>query len=320
MKSKLLVFPLLIVPLVSCSASKEIRRNSFYFDTYTESRLYEGNESNLDDIEKIFTKIDKLTDNFNARDLNNVYKVNTTTENVEIEPELYEVLKLSFSSDLDSLNYFNPLCGSLSKKWKESLANKQVLDQTTIDAELLKLQSTHLEFVNETTVKRVGEAEIDLGAVAKGYALDKVKDYLDQQDFTKYLIDAGSSSLLLGEKKNNKNFKIKIEKLDNTYIHAKNCFISTSSSSRQKVEIDGQIYSHIINPITGSAINEHDAVIVVSSKGYLGDILSTAFINESLDSIKELEQHFEVKTIVIDNSKIVYQNEGIEVTNKWKKI
>ena len=177
MKSKLLVFPLLIVPLVSCSANKEIRRNSFYFDTYTESRLYEGNESNLDDIEKIFAKIDKLTDNFNARDLNNVYKVNTTTENVEIEPELYEVLKLSFSSDLDSLNYFNPLCGSLSKKWKESLANKQVLDQATIDAELLKMQSTHLEFVNETTVKRVGEAEIDLGAVAKGYALDKVKDY-----------------------------------------------------------------------------------------------------------------------------------------------
>ena len=316
MKSKLLVFPLLIVPLVSCSVNKEIRRTSFYFDTYTESRLYEGKESNLDDIEKIFTKIDKLTDNYNARDLNNVYKVNNTNDNVEIEPELYEVLKLSFSNDLSSLNYFNPLCGSLSKKWKESLKNKQVLDQSTIDAELLKMQNTHLEFVNETTVKRFGDAEIDLGAVAKGFALDKIKEYLDQQDFTKYLIDAGSSSLLLGEKKNNKNFKIKIENLDNDYIHAKNCFISTSSSSRQKVEIDGKIYSHIINPITGSAINLHDAVIIVSDKGYLGDILSTAFINESLDSIKELEQHFEVKTIVIDGGKIVYQNENIEVTNK----
>ena len=288
MKSKLLVFPLLIVPLVSCSANKEIRRNSFYFDTYTESRLYEGNESNLDDIDKILTKIDKLTDNFNARDLNNVYLVNNTNEKVEIEPELYDVLKLSFSSDLNSLNYFNPLCGTLSKKWKESLKNKQVLDQATIDAELLKMQSTHLEFVNETTVKRVGDAEIDLGSVAKGYALDKIKEYLDHQNFTKYLIDAGSSSLLLGEKKNNKNFKIKIENLDNAFIHAKNCFISTSSSSRQKVEIDGQIYSHIINPITGSAINEHDAVIVISDKGYLWDILSTAFNNESLDSIKEL--------------------------------
>ena len=316
MKSKLLVFPLLIVPLVSCSVSKEIRRNSFYFDTYTDSRLFEGSQSNLDAIEKIFTKIDKLTDNFNARDLKNVYYVNNTNENVEIEPELYEVLKLSFSSDLDSLKYFDPLCGSLSKKWKESLENKQVLDETTINTELFKMQNTHVEFVNETTIKKVGESEIDLGAVAKGFALDKVKEYLDQQELTKYLIDAGSSSLLLGEKKNGKNFKIKITNLDEAYIHAKNCFISTSSSARQKVEIDGKIYSHIINPITGSAINEHDAVIVISDKGYLGDILSTAFINESIDSIKELEQHFEVKTIVIDDNKISYQNDGIEVTNK----
>ena len=316
MKSKLLVFPLLIVPLVSCSINKEIRRTSFYFDTYTESRLYEGKESNLDDIEKIFTKIDKLTDNFNARDLNNIYKINNTNENFEIEPELYEVLKLSFSSELDPLKYFNPSCGSLSKKWKESLKNKQVLDDETINAELLKMQNTQLEFVNETIVKRIGEAEIDLGAVAKGYALDKVKEYLTQNEFTKYLIDAGSSSLLLGEKKGGKNFKIKITNLNNSYIHAKNCFISTSSSSRQSVEIDGKTYSHIINPITGSAINEHDAIIVLSDKGYLGDILSTSFVNESLDSIKELEKHFDVRTIVIDDKKIVYQNENIEVTNK----
>ena len=316
MKSKLLVFPLLIVPLVSCSVNKEIRRTSFYFDTYTESRLYEGKESNLDDIEKIFTKIDKLTDNFNARDLNNIYKINNTNENFEIEPELYEVLKLSFSSELDPLKYFNPSCGSLSKKWKESLKNKQVLDDETINAELLKMQNTQLEFVNETIVKRIGEAEIDLGAVAKGYALDKVKEYLTQNEFTKYLIDAGSSSLLLGEKKGGKNFKIKITNLNNSYIHAKNCFISTSSSSRQSVEIDGKTYSHIINPITGSAINEHDAIIVLSDKGYLGDILSTSFVNESLDSIKELEKHFDVRTIVIDDKKIVYQNENIEVTNK----
>lgn len=316
MRLKLVVLPLLILPLFSCNANKEIRRYSSYFDTYTESRLYEGDVSNLDNIEKIFTKIDKLTDNFNARDLNNVYKINTTNENVEIEPELYEILKLSFSSDLDSLSYFNPLCGSLSKKWKESLKNNQVLDDATINSELLKMQNTHLEFVNEAEVKRIGDGEIDLGAVTKGYALDKIKEYLDQHNFKKYLIDAGSSSLLLGEKKNNKNFKVKITNLDNAYIHAKNCFISTSSSSRQKVEIDGKIYSHIINPITGGAINEHDAVIVVSSKGYLGDILSTAFINESLDSIKRLEQQFEVQTIVIDNNKIVYQNESIEVTNK----
>ena len=316
MRSKFLILSLLIVPLVSCSSNKEIKRNSFYFDTYTETRLFEGGEEDLNIINQIFSKIDKLTDNFKARDLNNVYCINNTNENVEVEPELYEVLKCSFSADLSSLNYFNPFCGLLSKKWKESLGNKQVLDSLTITSELAKMQNSELEFVNENTVKRIGEGEIDLGAVAKGYALDKVKEYLDQKDYTKYLIDAGSSSLLLGEKPKGKNFKIKITNLDSAYLSLKNCFVSTSSSSRQAVEIDGKVYSHIINPVTGSAINENDAVIVISDSGYLGDILSTAFVNESIDSIKQLEKQFNVKTLVIKNKTIVYQNEGIEVLNK----
>ena len=314
MKAKLLILPLIIIPLSSCQ--KEIKRNSFYFDTYTETRLYEGSENDLSEINKIFSKIDKLTDNYRERDLNNVYKINNSTENVQVEPELYEVLKASFCNCLDPLNYYNPLIGSLSKKWKNSLENKVILDQETINLELTKMASTSVAFLEENTVKKTGEAEIDLGAVAKGYALDKVKQYLDSKKYTKYLVDAGSSSILLGEKNGGKDFKIRISNLDNTFLLAKNCFISTSSYDKQAVEIDGVNYSHIINPVNGSAINENDAVIVLSNKGYLGDILSTAFINESIDSIKELEQHFEVKTIVIKNKTMVYKNEGIEVTNK----
>lgn len=314
MKAKLLILPLIIVPLSSCQ--KEIKRNSFYFDTYTETRLYEGTKEDLNEINRIFSKIDKLTDNFRERDLNNVYKINNSTESVQVEPELYEVLQASFCDCLDPLNYYNPLIGSLSKKWKNSLENKGILDQTTIDLELAKMASTSVQFLEENFVKKTGEAEIDLGAVAKGYALDKVKQYLDSKNYTKYLVDAGSSSILLGEKNGGKNFKIKVSNLDNTYLNLKNCFISTSSYDKQAVEIDGVNYSHIINPITGSAINENDAVIVISDKGYLGDILSTAFINESIDSIKELEKHFEVKTIVIKDKAMVYKNEGIEVTNK----
>ena len=317
MKAKLLILPFIIVPLSSCQ--KEIKRNSFYFDTYTETRLYEGSENDLSEINKIFSKIDKLTDNYKERDLNNVYKINNSLENVQVEPELYEVLKASFCNCLDPLNYYNPLIGSLSKKWKNSLENKVILDQETINLELTKMASTSVSFLEENTVKKTGEAEIDLGAVAKGYALDKVKQYLDSKNYTKYLVDAGSSSILLGEKNGGKDFKIRISNLDNTFLLAKNCFISTSSYDKQAVEIDSINYSHIINPVNGSAINENDAVIIISDKGYLGDILSTAFINESIDSIKELEQHFEVKTIVIKNKEVVYKNEGIEVTNKWKK-
>ena len=316
MKFKLFLLFLPIISLTSCETSTEISRKSFYFDTYTETRLYEGSIEDLNAINNIFSKIDKLTDNFNARDLDNIYKINNTNENVTVEPELYECLKLVFSDSLTSAKYFNPLCGSLSKKWKESLAKNEVLSQSIINEELAKMASSSLEFVEKNTVRRIGEAEIDLGAVAKGFALDKAKEYLDEKGYIKYLIDAGSSSILLGKKSDEKNFKIKISNLKDKYISASNCFISTSSSSRQKVEIDGKTYSHIINPIIGSAINEHDAVIVISNSGYLGDILSTDFVNESLDSISQLDAYFNVRSIVIDNNQIVYCNDGITLTKK----
>ena len=303
------------ITLTSCSG-KTISRNSFYFDTYIDSKLFEGSESDLDNLNVIYSKIDKLTDNFHSRNINNIYTINNSSEEIEIDPQLYELLELTFSHDLSALTYFNPLCGSLSKAWKTSLEKNEVLSQQIISEELAKMSSSSLEFLGENKVKRLGEAEIDLGAVAKGYVLDRAKEYFDTKNYTNYLIDAGSSSILLGEKSGGNDFKIKISDLDNCYLNLKNCFVSTSSFLRQKVEINGVNYSHIINPVTGSAVNEND---VVSNKGYLGDILSTAFINESLDSIKEFEKTFDVKTIVIKDNAIVYKNEGIEVTNKWKK-
>ena len=315
-KTKFFILPLLIFPLISCG-SKEIRRNCFCFGTYTDIRAYEEASRPLSLIEYRLSHLDEGADYYYARGGNNLYTVNHTLEDVNVDIEMFPVYQLAFSEELSSLKYFNPLCGSLSEKWKESLKNNKVLDDASISEELTKMQNTHIELDEEyLSVRRVGDSTIDFGAIIKGYALDVAKKQFDKAGCTKYLVDAGQSSLLLGEKKNGKNFKVKITNLDNAYILAKNCFISTSSYSNQKTEIDGKIYSHIINPITGSAINLHETVIVVSNSGYLGDVLSTDFVNESLDSIKELEQKFNVKTIVIDNKQIVYQNEGIEVVNK----
>ena len=294
----------LSITLSSCQG-KALTKSSFYFDTYVQTKLFEGAEEDLDNLNQIYSKIDKLTDNYNSRNINNVFTINNTQEEVEIDPTLYNLLELSFSEDLKSLKYFNPLCGSLSKKWKESLDNKQILDSQSISDELNKISSTSVEFLGGNKIKKTGDAEIDLGAVAKGYALDKAKEYLDSKNYKNYLIDAGSSSILLGEKKDNKNFTIQISDLENKYLNLKNCFVSTSSYLRQKVEIDGKNYSHIINPIDGSALNENDEVIVISQSGYLGDILSTAFINESIESIMKLEKTFDVKTIVIKNKTII---------------
>lgn len=315
---KLKSLPLfLVIPLTACQQSPALESKVFCFNTMVEIKLNEGNKDDLSEIKKIFNYYDKISDNYQARDITNIYTINQTNDDVVLDKELCDLLKVSFDVKNEGATYFNPLCGLLAKKWKESLKNQQILAENTINEEILKINNSSVIFKDDNKIQRLGEAEIDLGGIAKGYALDMAKSYLDSKDISHFLINAGSSSTMLGEKKSKDGlFSIGLRDINNSYLKLKNCVISTSGTSVQGVTIDGVTYSHIINPITGSAINNYDAVIVVSEKGYYGDALSTSMMMNTIDEIKAIEQEHNVQAIAIKDKKIVYQNEGLEVYHR----
>lgn len=313
MKTKSLFALILVTPLVACSQASYEKR-FFLFDTMLDVTLYEGNKDYLNDVGSMLRTFDALSDNYLERQVTNVYTINQTNEDVVISPELYNLLKISFSAKNEGANYFNPLCGSLSKKWKESLKNQQILDENTKNEEISKINNSDLIFKDNYTVQRIGGAEIDLGGIVKGYVLDEVYSYLQEKEITHYLINGGSSSILVGEKKNKTGlFNVGLKDLNNAYIQVKNCFVSASGVSSQGVKNGDVTYSHIVNPFTGDAVNENDAVIVISDKGYLGDVLSTSMMFNTVEEIKEIEQTQNVKTIVIKDNQITYSHKDLEV-------
>ena len=309
-----------LLSLSSCSQTKVMESKIFCFDTMMNVALYEGDKDNIKDIESIFSYYDKISDNYRSRDITNVYSINHTNDEVEVDKELYDLLFTSFNVKNEGATFFNPFCGSLSKKWKESLSNGKVLEEAIIEEELNKMRVSSIAFKENDVIQRSGEAEIDLGGIAKGYVLDKVQDYLKEKEISHYLIKAGlsyiggASSILLGEKETKSGlFSIGLPDLTNAYIELKNCFVTTSGVEVQGKVIDGVTYSHIINPENGSAINNYDSVIVVSDDGYLGDALSTSMMMNTIEEIKEIEETQNVKAIAIKNKKIVYSNKDIEV-------
>ena len=308
------IFPILLIGLLtSCSTNNQIIENKvFCFDTTVISKLYEGEQSNLDDIKDIFLYYDKVSDNYKNRDGITITKIGR--DPITVEPQLYDLLKTSVEVKDSGATYFNPLVGRLSKKWKESLEKNEVLSDEIITAELDIINHSSLHFEDNNTVYKTGDAEIDLGGIVKGYALDKVSDYLKSQNIEKYLINAGFSSILLGKKDTDDGyFTVKISDLNNTYIKLKDCVVSTSSKSVQGVKIGDVTYSHIINPINGSAINMNDAVIVVSSSGALGDALSTSMMMNTVEEIKSIETSQNVQCIVVKDKQVIYCNEGLEL-------
>ena len=315
MRYRFILSLLSILPLVGCTQKGFVLDDKvFCFDTMVETKLYEGNNENLKEINNLLSLYDKYADIFYPRDINNLYTINHTNEDVQIDHQLYELLRTSIDVTNNGAAFFNPLCGSLSLNWKESLKNGQILSESIIDEELLKMNNTSLNFKENDIVQRSGEATLDLGGIVKGYVLDEIYDYLNNLGLKKYLINAGSSSILLGEKDNKDGyFSVGLKDINNAYLKLKNCFVSTSGIKEQGVKIGDITYSHIINPISGSAINENDAVIVISDKGYYGDAMSTSLMMNTVEEIKVIETTYDIKTIVIKDSKIIYSNKDIEV-------
>ena len=302
--------------LALCGCSKSVEHHYFsygYFDSYVDIKLFEGEEQNLQELQAILNKYSKITDNYLATDLKNIYTINNTNEPVEVSEELYKVLKQTQELEED-LSYLNMMVGSLSKKWKEAISQKQVLSNEIIASELDKVCSSTLTLLENNTVQKTGSAEIDLGAVAKGFALDAVKTDLSNKNISKYIVDAGSSSILLGEKDTEDGlFTIRIKDLGDKYLKLKNCVISTSSVKEQSETINGKTYSHIVNPETGEATPINDGVIVITDSGYIGDALSTTMMMCSVTEVQSLENNYHAKAIIIRNGSVVYQNKGIRI-------
>ena len=269
-------------------------------------------------------EIDAIADAYKKRDVTCIYDLNATNEKVEINEDLYRLLKRALDATTFA-PYFNPFIGSLSNKWKEALSKNEVLSDTVIQEELLKMKSADLvlEMPEEGKfyAQRIGDALIDVGAVAKGFALDECEAYLHRQSdpLFEYMIDAGNSSILLGKNRGGGTYKVKIKDLSTpTYLYLKDCFISTSGISEQGVKIGDNTYSHIINPNDGSAINLYDSVIVIApaegnNNGYKTDALSTSFIMSTIEEIKSFDIYSDISVIVIKDDNIVYKSESLEL-------
>ena len=279
---------------------------------------------------------DELADATRQREHTNVWSLNQTNDKTEISHDLYYLLKRANELN-QSVKYFNPLIGSLSNEWKESLQlgeeepNPSVLSSDVIDEELEKLNNTSLNLDSiegkapyTFYAQRAGEGLIDLGAIAKGFALDMCLNYMTHHTGSSedYLMNAGDSSILLGEnlRRNNKTFVVEVSKSNpKVLVELSNSFISTSGVSRQSVEIDGVIYSHIVNPETGSVVSNYDQVTVIApnevGNGALGDALSTSLMMSTIDEIKEAEAQFGVRVIAIKGGNIVYKSDSVTLYN-----
>ncbi len=137
---------------------------------------------------------------------------------------------------------------------------------------------------------------LDVGAIAKGYAVERVAKHLEEKGVSGYVLNVGGNVRTIGCKADGTPWAVGIENPDGgeylAYLHLQGEAVVTSGSYQRFYYVDGKPYHHIIHPDTLMPADFYLSVSVVCKDSGLADALSTALFCLPLEEGKELVESF----------------------------
>lgn len=202
--------------------------------------------------------------------------------------------------------------------WDFQSENPQLPNQNLLQEKLksvsyknIILTKNNIRYLNEETM-------IDLGALAKGYIADQIKEYLLKQNVQEALINLGGNILCIGNKMN-EGYTIGISDPQDTSqsiltLQIDDSSVVTSGNYQRYFEIDGKRYHHILNPQTGYCFdNGLSSVTIISESSLQGDCLSTVCFSlgkeKGLSLINSMD---EIEGCFIDNNNQITYSKGFQ--------
>lgn len=256
-----------------------------------------------DKYEKIFSRTasDSELYQLNHRELT---PVAGTEDTFQVSNPLAELIRKGLYYSELSEGAFDIAIEPLTSLWDFTAEDPQVPEDRLIQKALTKCDYHNVSVSdNNEVILKTEDTAIELGAIAKGYIADRLKDYLISQGVKSAIINLGGNVLCIGGKPNDSSFKIGIQKpfADRSETIAvmdiKDKSVVSSGVYERCFEQDGTLYHHLLNPRTGYPYdNGLIAVTIISDESVDGDALSTTCfalgledgmkLAESLDNVQ----------------------------------
>lgn len=240
---------------------------------------------------------------------------------LSISGDLSFVLQQAMAiSDLTA-GKFDFTVGPLVNLWGFGPSDKAItIPDEFIIAEMLDLigyQHIQLNKDENTIRKNNPDIYIDLSAIAKGFAVDKLANYLESHDINNYMVEIGGEIRAKGVNEIGFSWRIGIEKpIGDTrkvqrVIKLDNIAMATSGDYRNYFEIDGKRFSHTIDPITGYPVSHSLAsVTVLDVSATRADALATAFLVMGKEAAYELAEREKIAALFLER-------QGAEITESY---
>ncbi len=183
-----------------------------------------------------------------------------------VSTDLYRVLETAQKLAAHSDGAFDVTIGPVTHLWRQG----KLADRET----LARCGWRNLVLAHGTVYLKLAGMQLDLGAIAKGYAADEALAVLRAHGVTRALVGVSGDIAAGDPPPGKKGWTIKVEPgAREVLLH--NAAISTSGDDEQSIDVGGVRYSHIIDPKTGLGLTTHIAVAVIAKHGLDADPLAT---------------------------------------------
>lgn len=232
---------------------------------------------------------------------------------VEIAPELIAILNQVAENYSDLSGAFDPTVGPLIELWgfdPEGEPNLPAAAEISRILPLVGFKRVTLDVKRRTAFLPVKGMKLDLGGIAKGYAVDRAYLSLQESGIRSALINGGSSSIrTIGKRADRKPWRLGIGdprqagKLLGTFGLPQDRALATSADNQNFLIHNGVRYSHLIDPRTGYPARDKILVTVTAPTALEADLLSTAFFVLPFPEIKAfIKANPQYGAIIYDSS------------------
>ena len=262
---------------------------------------------------------DKPSENQNTEAQHTPYQVNNTTDTWHISEDLAALLSEGLGITRESDGAFDIAIAPLTSLWDFTAEDPKAPDDADIQKVLPLCSSDGVTIDGQDITLPSDDIQFDVGAIAKGYIADRLKDFLVKKGVNSAIINLGGNVLCIGSKPNGTPFKIGIQKpfADRNETEAvmdiTGKSVVSSGIYERCFKQGGKLYHHILNPQTGYPYeNGLISVTIISDQSVDGDALSTTCFALGLEDGLKFAEKKGVQAVFITEDYELHYTDGFQ--------
>lgn len=229
-------------------------------------------------------RVDELMSDYKAGSQLSQVNRDAFKEPVHVDDDLFEVLDIAVEYSRQTDGAFDVTVGPVVELWREAEETGELPPEEDIAQAGSKVgfEKLILDRENKTVRFKVDGMRLDLGGIAKGYAIDLAVEAMQKRGAIGGLVDVGGDVRCFGPPSDSKESwlvglqdPIADDRLL-LVLKLRGMAVATSGGYRRFALIEGKRYSHIINPVAGSSADELASVSIVARTATAADALATA--------------------------------------------